>query len=278
MIHVNGEKIDFTKFPDGTASFRFDPNMVAPFEIDSDNPVEFEIAWKYEGDQECILLWYLVKHIRSIRGERTQIYLNMPYIPNARMDRVKNFDEVFTLKWFAEFINSLKFDRVFVFDPHSNVSAALIDRISVQNPSDYIQTYVIPDLERMGFADILFCYPDEGAMSRYSYIVKGEYVYGIKRRDWRTGKIEGLELADKEKVAGRNVLIIDDICSKGGTFVRTANALQEAGAENIFLYVSHCESTIFKGFVLNASPIKHVFTTASVFHGSSDKITLIPHN
>lgn len=277
MIHVNGEKIDFTKFPDGTASFRFNPNRVVPFEVDSDNPAEFEIAWKYEGDHECILLWYLVKHIRSILGEGTQIYLDMPYIPNARMDRVKNPDEVFTLKWFAEFINSLKFDGVLVFDPRSNVSTALIDRVYVQDPCDYIQEYVISDLERMGFTNILFCYPDEGAMSRYFSIIKEEYVYGIKRRNWRTGKIEGLELADKEKVIGRNVLIIDDICSKGGTFVRTANALQEAGAENIFLYVSHCESTIFKGTVLDASPIRHVFTTASIFHGNSDKITLIPH-
>lgn len=278
MIYVNGEKINFTKFPDGTASFRFDPNMSASFEANQDNSVEFEITWKYESDEECILLWYLVKHIRSIRGEGTQIYLNMPYIPNAKMDRVKNSDEVFTLKWFTEFINSLKFDRVLVFDPHSNVSAALIDRVYVQNPGDYIQSYVIPDLKQMGYTNILFCYPDEGAMGRYSSIVKGEYVYGVKRRDWRTGKIERLELADKEKVAGRNVLIIDDICSKGGTFVRTANALREAGAENIFLYVSHCENTIFKGSVLNASPIKHVFTTDSVFHDNSDKITLIPHN
>ena len=32
-------------------------------------------------------------------------------IPNARMDRVKKADEVFTLKWFADFINALHFCR-----------------------------------------------------------------------------------------------------------------------------------------------------------------------
>ena len=62
----------------------------------------------------------------------------MPYIPNARMDRVKNSDEVFTLKYFAEFINDLKFDTVEVLDPHSNVSTALIDNISIIEPTDII--------------------------------------------------------------------------------------------------------------------------------------------
>ncbi len=54
------------------------------------------------------------------------------------MDRVKNSDEVFTLKYFAEFINDLKFDTVEVGDPHSNVSTMLIDNISIIEPTDDI--------------------------------------------------------------------------------------------------------------------------------------------
>ena len=111
-------------------------------------------------------------------------------------------------------------------------------------------------------------------MKRYSAYLKGEFVFGIKHRHWRTGKIERLELAGKDKVAGRNVLIIDDICSKGGTFAHTAAALKEAGAKNIYLFVSHCENTIHNGSVLKDGLISHVFTTDSIYRGKSEMITV----
>ncbi len=62
---------------------------------------------------------FLTKHLKNLGYN---VSLDMPYIPNARQDRVKGENDVFTLKYFAEFINSLDFDRVFVLDPRSNVS------------------------------------------------------------------------------------------------------------------------------------------------------------
>ena len=92
------------------------------------------ITWKYDNDGECMIVWYLVNHIRSIMGPDTHVQLMMPYIPNARMDRVKNGDEVFTLKWFADFINSLHFCHVAVFDPHSNkVLRAYASRVHLRH-------------------------------------------------------------------------------------------------------------------------------------------------
>ena len=111
MILVNDKQVEFTKFPDGTTSFRFSPHLPPRmFAQPMESPI-FSITWKYDNDEECILLWYLTNHIRE-NNQRPIIRLSLPYIPNARMDRVKNADEVFTLKWFAEFINALGFDRV----------------------------------------------------------------------------------------------------------------------------------------------------------------------
>lgn len=130
MILVNDKQVEFTKFPDGTTSFRYNP-------FGSMTRI-FNITWKYDGDEECILLWYLVNHIRD-HDRDVRLRLLLPYIPNARMDRVKNADEVFTLKWFAKFINALDFDDVLVDDPHSNVSAALLDRVKVYDAQPHIQ-------------------------------------------------------------------------------------------------------------------------------------------
>lgn len=228
----------------------------------------FDIGWRYDGDHECILLWYLVNHIRSNIHHGLFLQLTLPYIPNARMDRVKADDEVFTLKWFADFINHLRFNKVVVLDPHSNVSTALINNVQVVQPYQYVKKAI----DAINDKNLLLCYPDEGASKRYSDLMQSEYVFGIKHRDWRTGKIERLELTEPERVSGRNVLIVDDICSKGGTFTHMAKALKEAGAKDIYLYVTHCENTIFQGSVLTDGLIRHVFTTGSIYRGEHEKV------
>lgn len=84
-----------------------------------------------------------------------------------------------------------------------------------------------------------------------------------------------LELVGADKVAGSTVLIVDDICSRGGTFTHTAKALKDAGADEIYLYVTHCENTIRDGSVLTDGLITHVFTSDSIFRGEHEKVSVI---
>ena len=117
MIQVNRKTVELSRFPDGTLH-------LVP-EIDMSN-VDYHvtISWYYENDSEMAALMFLTKHFKENGFE---VILFMPYIPNARMDRVKNENDVFTLKYFADFINSLHFSLVIVLDPHSAVSEALIN-------------------------------------------------------------------------------------------------------------------------------------------------------
>lgn len=268
-IKVNGQAVAIERFPDKTSAFRFD----ASAQIQDPYNVRYEIDWKYEGDEECMILWYLVNHIRAtVESDFPPVIrLYMRYVPNARMDRVKNRDEVFTLKWFADFLNLMNFSKVVIFDPHSNVSPALIKNVRVINADTKIQKVIC----YLDDPNLLLCYPDDGANKKYSEQLKAEYVFGIKHRDWRSGKIEHLEITSTDKIKGRNVLIVDDICSKGGTFTFTAKALKDAGAGNIYLYISHCEDTISKGSVLTDGLINHVFTTDSIYKGEHKMITIV---
>ena len=77
---------------------------------------------------------------------------------------------------------------------------------------------------------------------------------------------------NKELVKGSNVLIVDDICSRGGTFYHSAKALKEAGANKIYLYITHCENTILEGEVLMSGLIEKVYTTNSIFTKEHEKI------
>ena len=124
-------------------------------------------------------------------------------------------------------------------------------------------------------------FPDEGACKRYSdmKIIKElglPISFGIKRRDWKTGKILGLDVIG-EDFEGKNVLIIDDICSAGGTFKFSAIKLKELGAKDVQLYITHCENNIVNGELLKTDLISKIYTTNSICKIEHDKIKII-HN
>ena len=105
----------------------------------------------------------------------------------------------------------------------------------------------------------------------------------MKNRDWKTGQIKSLSvLGETDDIAGKDVLIIDDICSKGGTFYHSAKALKDLGVNDIYLYVSHLENAVHEGDMIKSGLIKQIFTTNSIYRPSlapyenADKITIIP--
>ena len=258
MIKLNGVVVEQNHFPDGTLLIKGEPFGKTQ-----------AIEWVYESDAELFTVYCLKRHIDRVCREAT-VYLEMWYIPNARQDRVKSPNDVFTLKYFAEIINSLNFYSVHVLDPHSPVSIALIDRVRVFSPTKLIESAI-----DSCSPDLLF-FPDEGAMKRYSDCFAMKNAFGVKRRDWENGKIEGLDvLGCVDDIEGKTVLIVDDICSRGGTFYHSAKKLKELGAKEIYLYITHCENTILEGEVLTSGLIEKVYTTKSIFTKEHEKIEVI---
>jgi ribose-phosphate pyrophosphokinase len=255
MIKVNGIEVQQNNFPDKTLLLKISDAILQ----NCDNTVYINIHWLYENDAELFTL-ICVKRYLDENFYHKAVHLIMPYIPHARMDRVKAKEDVFTLKYFAEIINSLNFKKVFVRDAHSNVSLALINNVYDWGVRDYIEMAV----EKSG-AEVLF-FPDEGAMKRYSEQSPMPYAFGMKKRDWKTGKILGLDIINTENIVGKDVLIVDDICSRGGTFYHYAKALKAAGAKSVSLYITHCESTIITGdLAASDGLVDHVYTTNSIF-------------
>ena len=216
------------------------------------------IEWYYENDAELFALICVKRHIDE-KYPGCFCELRMPYLAHARMDRVKNDEDVFTLKYFCEIINSLNFEVIYVRDAHSNVSLALLNNVIDESADWWIR------IAAEGYnAEALF-FPDEGAMKRYSSDAPLPYAFGMKKRDWKTGKILGLDLINPENIVGKRVLIVDDICSRGGTFYHSAKALKAAGAASVALYVTHLEETILLGDLPDSGLIDRVYTTPSIF-------------
>ena len=265
MIKVNDTEIKVGHFPDGTQSIEFSDDQ--PYYSTN------EVEWFYDSDEEVFTLMCVVDMVRRI-SKNPRIKLWVPYLLNARMDRIKKPEQNFSLKVFANFINSLNFDQVMTYNVHSNVSEALIDNIVNIDPIFDVDT-VISEYK----PDIIY-FPDEGACKRYADLdsVKESglpVIFGIKKRDFATGKILGLDVVSDIDLKGKKVLIVDDICSAGGTFKFSAMKLKELGASDVTLYISHCEDNIQNGDLLKTDLVSKIYTTDSILHISDPKIQII---
>ena len=265
MISVNGEKIQFKTFNDG--SFRAKYNV-------NDYYSTSHILWLYDSELEALMLWYLVKHIHEHNPDGL-IDLSVPYIPNGRLDRVAHENEIFTLKYFADMLNSLPLHHVMAFDAHSHVSEALINRLTIETPE--------VDLRMLGYMhpNCVYAFPDAGSEKRYAPMINGPVVFGVKHRDWDSQEITGLTMfGDTSLIKGQDIIVCDDIVSRGSTLYGCCKQLKEMGANNIYVWISHTEDTVLQPHIegkslLDYDLITKLYTTNSIYRGNHSKIEVI---
>jgi len=182
--------------------------------------------------------------------------LRLPYVPGARQDR-QNFsggDVLYTIKTVAKLINSCQFERVEILDPHSIATTALIDHCTPTTIPCEAMNYLTPPYGAV-------VAPDAGAEKRAAAMVahlnrdllKGQHalqerevhppmlLQGWKRRDATNGRLSGFGIQPPGDPAPSGpILMMDDICDGGGTFLGLAAAMREAGYQNpLHLYVTH---------------------------------------
>ena len=237
------------------------------------NYVEYvTITLQYAQDTEIFQLALIVDALR--RAGCKSMQLKIPYFPAARQDRVCNIGEPLSVKVYADLINAMKFDKVIVFDPHSDVTAALINNVEVVDNCEFV-AHVFSRLNGENVAtdflkNAVLVSPDAGSNKKVASVAKHLYKYSYKDvavvradklRNVATGEIiETTVYVDD--LTGKHCLIVDDICSKGGTFCALAKVLKAKGAEKVYLVVSHYEDTA-NVRTLKASGIDRIYTTDS---------------
>lgn len=260
MLYLNGEKIEVKKFPNGECL------------INSENlklkSAHNEIKVIFENDEDITHLIFLKGHLDELK---INCNLILPYMPYSRMDRTEG-TRVFTLKHLCRLINNLNFDSVTIYEPHSDVSTALLDRVKVVDMSKILAKELLEELNH-GFDAVYLVYPDAGAAKRYGNEIDYEKILTAnKDRDFQTGYIKNLQINGTVESKSFKAIIVDDLCSKGGTFMLTASKLKDMGATEIYLVVTHCEDTIFQGDLLKSDLITKIYTTNSILSKDHEKI------
>lgn len=265
MIKINKLKIENTRFPNGEIKLNEEQIREGAERYRRDALIEFY----YRGDESLLELYLVVKYIQDIY-ENKVVCIYFVYLPYSRQDRQVELS-AFTLKYITDWINSWGVLSVNIGEPHSDVGIALVSGVRESLTEDLfndIKNAIGFDVDK----DVLF-FPDAGAQKRYSSL-KAPHLVGFKHRDWETGEIASLEVCGKVPEAGFTAVIVDDLCSFGGTFLHSARKLKELGAGKIYLIVAHCENNILKGELLDSGLIERVYTTNSIFTEEHDLITV----
>lgn len=200
-----------------------------------------------------------------------EINLFIPYVPAARQDRVMVSGEPLSVKVYADIINSQNYEKVTVFDPHSEVTPALLNNVEVIDNHEYVKQCLASIKD-----EIVLISPDGGALKKIyklsAYLGGIEVIECSKKRDVKTGELSGFTVYSDD-LKGKTGVVVDDICDGGGTFLGLGKALQEKNSGDLHLIVSH--GIFNKGFEQLESIYKTIFTTNSFRDVKSKKVVQI---
>lgn len=274
MIKINSFNAEVIQFPNGERGYNFPVT----------NTDIVNLYFKYEDDKDIFSLICAADTIYQ-NNKQAKIILVMPYIPYSRMDRTKRLYSAFTLKSFANIVNKIvKPDCIKCLDAHSDVSLALFD-CYVYNYNPQIK-FINGEYDR---DTTLIVYPDGNAAKKYKeYLSEFKSISLLKDRDFESGQIAASVIADSADLVKvdttkfKNVVIVDDLCSKGGTFLRAAKNIRKllkSENVNIDLVVAHCEYNIFNGQLLSeGSPFNgKIYTSNSILNDDCKEPRIVIH-
>lgn len=229
------------------------------------------VTQRANNSNDIIAILMIVDALRRVGVKRFDLV--MPYIPYARQDRYDiedNFGESFTLEVLAFLINSVGFDKVYVFDAHSDVSKGMIkNSCEIRNHEyvDWMLRDIFGNLEDKRFNLIAV---DAGVSKKIDKLATQlwkmdwtnfEIIQCIKQRDIATGQITGFKVFS-DNLYEIPCVLVDDICDGGASFGFAAKALLEKNANDLYAFFSH---GIFSGTAIDKlRAYNKIYTTNSV--------------
>jgi len=216
------------------------------------------------------LLELLIMIDAARRASARKIAAVIPYFGYARQDRKDQPRVSITAKLVANLITEAGADRVITMDLHAPQIQGFFD-IPVDHL--YSSAILVKAFSKKKIPNLAVASPDVGGikMARaYAKRLEADLIVIDKRRP-RQNEAEVMNIIGD--VAGKNILIVDDLIDTAGTLSNGVTALQQAGAKDVY---AACTHPVFSGQAIERiekSNIKKVVVTDSLpLRGQSSKI------
>lgn len=171
------------------------------------------------------------------RSSAKRITAVIPYFGYARQDRRASGRTPISAKLVANMITHAGIDRVLTLDLHAGQIQGFFD---IPTDNLFGAPLMARDIkERLDWKNAMVVSPDVGGVVRARALAKridAQLAIVDKRRD-RPGESEVMNIIGS--VEGRSCILLDDIVDSGGTLVNAAEALLEAGAKEVYAYITH---------------------------------------
>lgn len=206
------------------------------------------------------------------RASASRVTAVMPYYGYARQDRKVASRAPITAKLVADIITAAGADRVLTLDLHAGQIQGFFDI-----PVDHL--YAGPIMaeamkrELNGY-ECTVVSPDAGGVERARSFAKrlGSNLAIIDKRRSKPNESEVMHVIGD--VTDRDVVLLDDLVDTAGTLVKGAEALQEAGARNIYACCTHPVLSGEAVKKINESRISKLYVTNTI--PSDEKLSSCP--
>jgi ribose-phosphate pyrophosphokinase len=258
--------LNFEQFKDGELSLSIKENV-------RDRETFLILPTSKPINEQLIELFISIDALK--RASAKKITVLMPYFGYARQDKQLKGREPISSKLIAKLLKEAGADRIVTLDLHSDQSVGFFD-ISIENLR--ASSVLIPHLKnKFNPEDLVVVSPDEGGIKRASkYAEKlGSNLAVIHKQRKGANKIkEMIVLGDVE---GKDCLIVDDMIDTGGTLMKAAEKLKQAGAKRIFACCIHAVLSADAVDKLRSSQIEQLICTDTIplSRAKTDKIEVV---
>ena len=206
------------------------------------------------------------------RASASRVTAVLPFFGYARQDRKDRPRVPITAKLVANLVTEAGADRVLTMDLHAGQIQGFFDI-----PVDHLYSInVLAEyIRKKKLRNLVVVSPDVGGLKMaraYSKVLHASLAIVDKRRE-SDRKTHVMHLIGEVK--NRNVLIIDDLISTGGSIVEASHALKREGALDVYAAVVH---PVLAGPAvkrIQASPIRELVVTNSILVPRQKRISKI---
>lgn len=202
-------------------------------------PGVFHLTAHLHNAADIMTLLLVTDAIRRKYGADVPITLLCPYLPYARQDRVCADGEALSVAVMCNLLNAQNYELIALWDTHSDVAPALLNSVLVVPQRELVLRYI----EHLPMPKVAVVAPDAGAakkafdLARY---LKVPFIQGLKHRNVTTGVISGTTIEPTPVPDQTALLVVDDICDGGRTFIELSKVLADSHLRcTQHLYVTH---------------------------------------
>lgn len=229
LLQLPHDECQHKVFPDGESYLRLN------FNVSGDDFLLIQTM--YPDQNRRLLELMMVAKTLKLRGARS-IHALVPYLAYARQDREFLEGEVVSAKVVLKLLRYSGIDNLYVIDIHK---PQILNEFEGNSVNVIAKRTFAQYLGSVGMDRSVVVAPDMGARERAESLAEalGTGCLVIRKfRDRVTGEIRH-ELPEDVDVYGRDVVVIDDIISTGGTMANIVSFLKRRGARRVYALASH---------------------------------------